>query len=493
MNDIKLILINPRISIEGDAVPLGLIYLAGYLKKYKDLTNLKILDLNFDNIQEEIQKFNPDIIGISAMTVDYSTTIKIAKEIKEKRNIPIIVGGPHISTLSSSLNESFDIGVIGEGEETMSELLDVYNKYKKFNNQNLKKIKGIVFHFGGKCITTEIREPIIPLDKIPPLDKTLIHKQYLRKRILHNRKCGVLASLLTSRGCPFNCVFCSTRVLWGNKLRYNSPERVAEEIKDYVKNYDAKYISFWDDLFADKQRIKELIKVFKKENINLSKEDRKKVPKKERIDVPLHCSLRVNLVDDELCELIKKLGVVRVGFGFESGSDRYLRYLKKSNTTLEHIHNAIKTCKRHGLLVGGSLIFGGPGETIGDMKDTLKLIDFMIEQDIENVWSYIMTPFPKTEIWEIAKQREKVNEVNMNWDLLSYQNIDNPLLLDDTIDKEEFKKIFWEGREKQRYFKWKRIKYELIHNPFQLFKNTLRKPNLAMKLILKKRTEDFPK
>ena len=314
------------------------------------------------------------------------------------------------------------------------------------------------------------RDPIYPLDNLPMLDKSLIDKRYLKKKVLPDGSYGVLAHLLTSRGCPYKCVFCSTSVFWGNKLRYHSPERIASEILDYIKNYNASYIIIWDDLFAYKKIIRELRDVFRK----------------YKIKIPLTCNLRANLVDDELCVLLKEIGVVRVGFGFESGSSRYLKYLKAGSVTLDDIHKAILTCKKHGLFIGGSLIFGGPGETLDDMKDTLKLIDFMIDNGVDNVWSFVMTPFPGTEIWEIAKKRGKVNDFQMKWDLLSHQNMNNPILLDDNISIDDFKSVFIQSRIKQQHFRWKKIKYDIVHNPFSILKGIFKKPEILYGLLFKK-------
>ena len=143
-------------------------------------------------------------------------------------------------------------------------------------------------------------------------------------------------------------------------------------------------------------------------------------------------------------------------------------------------------CKKHGLLIGGSLIFGGPGETLDDMNDTLNLIDFMIDNGVDNVWSFIMTPFPGTEIWEIAKKRKKVYDLDMDWNLLSHQNLNNPLLLDDNISIDDFKKIFLQSRIKQQHFRWKKIKHDVIHNPFLILKGIFKKPEILYGLLFKR-------
>src|SRR3989344_106130 len=467
----KIALINLNRYNNGDTPPLNLISIATYLNKHLNFCDIKIFDVNFEDVVLSVKLFDPDLIGFTAMTVDYALAIELSKKIKLFKNIPIVIGGVHISTLPISMERSFDMGIIGEGEETMLDIVKLYNKNNKFDNKTLSNVKGIIFRDSeGKLIMNKRRDPIYPLDKLPMLDKSLIDKRYMKKKVLPDGSYGILAHLLTSRGCPYKCVFCSTSVFWGNKLRYHSPERIASEILDYIKNYNAKYIIIWDDLFAYKKIIRELSDIFKK----------------YKIKIPVTCNLRANLVDDELCVLLKEMGVVRVCFGFESGSDRYLKYLKAGSVTLDDIHKAILTCKKHGLFIGGSLIFGGPGGKLGDMKDTLKLIDFMIDNGVDNVWSFVMTPFPGTEIWEIAKKRGKVNDFQMDWSLLSHQNMNNPTLLDDNISIDDFKSVFIQSRIKQQHFRWKKIKYDIVHNPFSILKGIFKKPEILYGLLFKK-------
>ncbi|MFA4820523.1 MAG: cobalamin-dependent protein, partial [Candidatus Aenigmatarchaeota archaeon] len=146
----KVALVYPRIKDRDLTPPLGLLYLASYAKEYGSTSEIKIFDNNFDNIEESVVKFNPDIIGITAMTIDYMETIRLATFFKEKLDIPIIIGGIHISSVPESLAKPFDIGVVGEGEATFLEVLLLFEKKGKFETNELQKIKGIAFHANGK-------------------------------------------------------------------------------------------------------------------------------------------------------------------------------------------------------------------------------------------------------------------------------------------------------------------------------------------------------
>ena len=114
---------------------------------------------------------------------------------------------------------------------------------------------------------------------------------------------------------------------------------------------------------------------------------------------------------------------------------------------------------------------------------------YLIKIKVNNIWSFILTPYPGTEVWEIAKERGKVNDEDMDWDSLSLQNVDNPLLLDDSVDKEEFKKVFLEGRKKLKYFKWQKIRRDLLSgHVLSMLRNALKNPKLVTDLIFKRHT-----
>jgi radical SAM superfamily enzyme YgiQ (UPF0313 family) len=244
--------------------------------------------------------------------------------------------------------------------------------------------------------------------------------------------------IMTSRGCPYDCVFCSTTNFWGNKIRFFSAKRVVDEIEMWYNDYGAIMIGIWDDLFTiNKQRLREIIDLLKERGL-LGK-------------IRYECLARSNTIDEEVCVLLKELGVYELNFGFESGSPRMLAFLKKNSVTLDQHKNAIILARKHGISVTGSIIFASPGEKIEDMEKTLEFIDFCIKNKVSHIWSFTMTPFPGTEIWRIAKERGIVSE-DMDWSKLSHFNQEDPPLLDEDIKLEDFKKIWFKNKSKQRYF-----------------------------------------
>ena len=463
----KLALVN--ILDVAEVPPMGLVYIATYLREHFGFENTKIIDINAENVWNGIKRYKPDVIGISSMTITYSKAMELAKRIKQELDVPCLIGGAHISTLPSSLSDDFDFGIVGEGEQTMLELIQLYEKYGEFQKEKLKEIKGLAYHNNGKVNLTEKRDLILPLDKIPIPDMRFLNPLYFSdKRIFFTDRIGRAANVLTARGCPYRCVFCSTSVLW-QKVRYHSVEHICGEVNELIDKYKVNAIQIWDDIFTiNKKRLRDIAEAFKKEGIN------------EKVE--FSCQPRVNLIDDEMCEILKEIGIVSVGFGFESGSDKILNYLKAGSATVEQAKSAVKICKKHGLKVFGSFMFGSPGETLDDIRQTLDLIDFIGDNGVDLIWAFISTPFPATEFWAVAKSRGKVNDDNMDWDILSHSSVENPLLLDDSVDRDEFKRLFEEA--KQRIF----VNFEMDYwnRPISwMLKQGIANPKRGLEVLLK--------
>jgi len=435
--------------------------------------NIKILDKNYCDIEQELDSFNPDMIGFTSMTVEYGKVIEFAKKIIEKHNVPFIIGGVHISTLPESFDRVFDVGIIGEGEKGLAEIVNLYLKKGIHWKEGLEKIKGIVYsNAERKLIITAPRPSIKNLDTLPIPDFTFVSKEYFKKEEIPSISAfGIKAYLISSRSCPFSCVFCSTRRFWGN-VRFNSPEYTAKMLKKIMEDTGGDYVKVMDDLFTvSAQRVKELREAFEKEGIM------------DKI-TGIECQPRVNLVTEELCEEMKKIKITTVNFGFESGSDKMLQWLKAGSATVEMNRQAVLMCVKHGFNVYGSLMYGSPGETIEDMKMTNDFIDFARKNGARYLWSFVATPFPATPFWDTALQRGKVSN-DMNWELLGHHCIDTPLLLDDNIDKEEFKQVFLEGRAKLRKMKIKMVKDFLFKNPFKAIGMFLKEPKYYSSRLIK--------
>ncbi|MCX5855779.1 MAG: radical SAM protein [Deltaproteobacteria bacterium] len=420
---IALLSVVDRIS----TIPYGLVSIATYLEKMNPSHETRIFDRAVHNIKKEILKFNPDIIGIGSMTLFYETAKEVAGEIREycSNTLPIIIGGVHITTLPQSFHRCFDIGVIGEGEITFYELVELYYLERSFHVDKLKKIRGLIFWDGPEIEATEKRPLVHPLDALPMPDYKYISKTYFEKRYWYG-KFKVPGYIMTSRGCPYKCIFCSTRQFWC-KVRVNSPEYVTRYIKQLIDIHEVHHITIMDDLFAaNKKRVRRFIEEFSTQGI-----DKK---------ISLSVSMRANLIDDDMCDLLKQLNVVEANFGFESGSDKILKMIKGDEVSTAMNYRAVDVCMSHGIKPSASFMFGVPGETLDDMSKTCEFID-RVRKKGAILWIFIATPFPATEFWQIAKKRGKVND-NMDFRLLDHMiAAEDALLLDEDIDRNRFKEI----------------------------------------------------
>lgn len=284
--------------------------------------------------------------------------------------------------------------------------------------------------------------------------------------------------LFTSRGCPYRCVFCASSAFW-DTVRFHSAERIVDEIKQLIDDFKVEAVSIADDLFTvNKDRIRRIVEGLRKCEI-LGK-------------VMFVVNSRTNLVDEELCSILKEMGVVTVGFGFESGSEKVLKYLKQDTVTMEDNKRAIKLCKKYGFSVQGSLMFASPHETIDDMRDTLKFMDWMKQAGADGIWYFITTPFPGTELWKYCKDRGLVN-INMDWDKLNpitdwkqlnRYNRERPLCLDGGIEMGEFFRILMEAEKRGKLLAPPVTTLESTLAFIQRIKRAILNPKRTIRIVL---------
>ncbi|MBI4448086.1 B12-binding domain-containing radical SAM protein [Candidatus Woesearchaeota archaeon] len=434
-------MVSPKIALVSvlkdlETAPLSLAYLASFLKKNME-ADVSIVDINFEDPLAEIKKIRPDIVGISSVAVVYNSARQLAKQIKAELNLPVIIGGVHVSTCPESFDETaFDVGVIGEGEETFLELIRLYAKEKKFFPTSLKKISGLIFFENGKETRTSPRQPLSP-DKITIPDRSLLNKKYFEPKPSYNRLRGEIvreAGMLTSRGCPYKCVFCSTTKFW-DKVRFVEANQAAQEAKELIEKFNINYIVIYDDLFAvSTKRLQEVYSALEKENL---------VGKAK-----FSCCVRANLINDETCALLKKMNVVAVNFGFESGSDQVLKYLKAGSITVEQNKKAVLLCKKYGFEVNGSFMIGSPGETKEDIEKTIELMDFLKDNGVKECWCGVTVPYPATQLWVIAKNKGLIDPKKFEWESLNPSYAWNQFFVDESITKKEFLKLYLKAKEK---------------------------------------------
>jgi|GEM_PF-579081 len=388
----------------------GLATLAAYIRQENPDVRISIVE-GMD-IAEEIIRKKPDIVGFTSDTLMYNRVCRLAKKIKEKTKAPLLIGGIHISALPSSFDSVFDLGIQGEGEKTLAEILRLYQNRREFPREDLMKIPGLVFFDGNDFIDTG-RPPLISdIDKLPfaARDLTPMEEVYLKDQFnLFGTKRTV--AMMTSRGCPYKCRFCGSPAQW-ERVRFHSAEYVVAEIEHLVDKYRIDGIMFWDDLFiAPEGRILKLSELIRSKGL-----DKKLV---------FSGFGRANLINEKVCAVLKLMNVKRLIFGLESGSEKVLEYLKRSSVTIEDNRRAVTLCRKFGISTASGYIVGTPGETAEDLKKTLR---FMKKYPLDNTQIYILTPYPGTEIWKTAREQGIISD-KTNFDALFVQ-LKRPTIFD---------------------------------------------------------------
>ena len=414
---------------------LGVAYLAGYLREYFRAIEIKI----FSHIPEdfsELKNFSPNVVGISAISPAFNNAINLANKIKEEMDIPVILGGPHISALPHLLPQACDVGVIGEGEETLLELIRLCENGTLTKDQ-LHHCRGIVFRENAEIIITARRQRIRPLDLIPlPARDLLDMEHFLQRGNTFGPHFGRGTHMFSARGCPFKCVFCSAAAFWGAPTLH-SPERTVAEIEYLIEKFGVELIHIYDDLFLiDPARIAGIADLISAKGIDNQ--------------VKFGILGRVDVFNEKICKNLKKMNVVHVNFGMESGCQRVLNFLKNTSVTIPQIREAVNLAKEYGFTVDGSFIIGSPDETEEEMMETL---DFIKSLNLDKFAHFILTPYPGTKLWSIAKAQGEVSD-DMDWDKLwisrrHLKSIEENISVNTKMSKKRLVEI-WEIFEKER-------------------------------------------
>lgn len=362
---------------------LGLGYLVSYAKRYSNDDSQYIIINQRPKSAGEIAKLKPDILGFTSMSLFYNEIDRLAHEVKRELDIPTFIGGHHISIMPESLTENFDFAVIGEGEDTFLQLI---------NNQfNYKNTEGIYYREDGKLKFSGERGLITPLDKIPFPDREAMQLE----KYIHNfnwvgtKKLGRGTSMITSRGCPHKCAFCSASVFW-KKYREHSAEYVVREIEMLHEKYRCSNLLVYDDYFtANKKRLLNIKQMLKERGLL------------GRINYA--CLARADRFDNEIAKTLKEIGVQTVNFGFESGSDKILKYLKGPHSSVELNQRAIDISSESGLLVGANIIVGNPHEIAEDLEQSYNFLSKNMNK-LDTVLVHQATAYPRTAFWDHAKK-----------------------------------------------------------------------------------------
>ncbi len=374
----RVLLINPYYPIsETPSPPLGLAYLAAVLEQTG--AQVKILDYvvypyRRARLESVLKEFKPQVAGATAVSMTFDHARQVLSDVKAiDPEILTVMGGPHVTFCAQETLESFtelDAVVIGEGEETLVELLRAVKCDRNFDTVN-----GIAYRAGSKIVTTAKRQWVKDLDALPfPARHLLPLGRY--------RALRMPISMTTSRGCPYKCIFCVGRKMGGAKVRYHSAERVATELQ-YLADLKFHQINIADDLFTANQNhclaiCEEILQ--------------------RNLEINWTSFARVDTISEKLLSRMKAAGCTAVSFGIESANPAILKTIKKG-ITVEQIRNAIRICRRVGISPYASFILGLPGETPQTIKET-KAFAANLQQEGLAYGFHILAPFPGTEVRE---------------------------------------------------------------------------------------------
>ena len=401
----NVLLINPPSLVSQNEVidrfqiitpPLGLAYLAGMLEHHE--YPVKILDgialnLSLSSLKRSVKKEQPSIVGVTATTSQIFDALKVVKAAKEVcPECFTIIGGAHVTFLpietmnDPSYGKYLDAVCIREGEQTIYELTKTLEK----NSGDLSAVRGIAYRKNTSIKINEPRPLIEDLDSLPWPSRHLLPMD--RYKLLGKEE--DIGHIYTSRGCPFNCIFCSSSKILGNRFRARSPESVVKEFEHIVSEYDPMTIEFVDDLFTLNR--KRVVKICRK------------LRKRHLYDIPWACSSRINVTTKSMLAEMKKAGCLLIYYGIESGSQRVLNLMKKQ-LSIEQIVKVVKWTQEAKINLLGSFLFGIPGETKAEMEQT---IGFAKKLGLLYTQFSIATPYPGTELYEMACANNYLIEID---------------------------------------------------------------------------------
>lgn len=403
----NILLLRPPLRIDKNAITkiqflqpsIGISSIAAFLKKKG--FGVKVVDMyeySWSEVISSLENSHVDVVGISCLSGQHFNCYQIArlaKEIIEPQPVTIL-GGPHATAFDEQIANHYpqiDFVVRGEGEVTTFELLEAIK-----NKKDLQTVKGIVYNDDGKVIKTGDREPIESLDVLPFPDYSYF--DFEKNNYLNDGHLDIdpsligteklkYAPIITTRGCPYHCLFCG--IYWGHKVRFRSVENVLAEIESLFESYRIKHFSIMDDSFC--------VSINRVEKFCQSLLDR-------NLKITWTCVARIKPISERMLRMMKEAGCIGLNFGVESGSDEMLKTMNK-NTTLDEIVHAFDLVNRIGIRSYALLMVGNPGESKETIEDTVKFIRRCKPQGV------IVSPtviLPNSQLHSIALKQKVIDQ-----------------------------------------------------------------------------------
>jgi len=365
-----------------NSAPLGLLYIAAVLERSGE--TVAAIDgaaekENVETVAQRVADYQPDLIGIGSFTVSFETTRRLAARLKQLLpDVPLILGSYHVTLVPNEAmsDPHFDVGVLGEGEHTMLELLEHYK-----GERDLETIHGIVFRQDdGALQFTAPRKKFKALDEFPFPARHLLPPNIYRPVPVDEHAFPKFA-MVTSRGCPHACAFCQKA---RSGYRSHSPGYIVDEIEHLVRDFGVQDIAFVDSLFcANKKRVHAVCEEILRRGVKVS----------------WTCSSRVEVVDKPLLQKMKDAGCWRTRFGVESGSDRVLDFISKG-ITKEKIRAAITAADEVGLRPKAFFMVGHMPDSRKSILETIEFAKSIPLHDVTVQINTILPETPQEEVWK---------------------------------------------------------------------------------------------
>ncbi len=482
----KILLVRPPISFyQGSippmmSIPIGLLSIAALLERtgfsveiYDAQVNLNSPISEFDDeflmgdsweiVNNIISNKQADVVGISCgFSTQLSNTLKLARIVRDcLPNSIIITGGPHASVMPSDLLNSaspINLVCIGEGEATMLDLIQTVS-----NKGDISSIPGTASWTGNQIRYNPLRPHIMELDDLPfPAYHLVEMEHYFRlfETGYYNRPTAFRSgfnravSVVTSRGCPFNCIFCSIHLHMGKKWRGNSADYISAHIDILVNKYNVKHIHFEDDNISySRARFEKIINKISNFNITW--------------DTPN--GIRVDTLSEPLVKACKQSGCTYLVFGVESGNQNTLNKIIDKKLDLSAVKKAAAWCKNFNLDSMAFYVIGFPGESANNMRDTTSFaLDLYRKFDVKP-YLFVATPLPGTRLEKVLIE-QNIIDAPLNSHQLSTMTQGNFLINAGSFSSEELNQVLEEFHASYRNaYIFNTLKY-LFFNPFSIIR-----------------------
>jgi radical SAM superfamily enzyme YgiQ (UPF0313 family) len=455
----RILLVRPNSIIIATPVPLGLGYIASYLLKRRPGDQVKIIDarnlrLSNEQVTEAAKAFAPDLVGISAINFEADQVHKLTGLLKAALGpAPIVLGGPYASANRAAILEqdtNLDYVVVCEGEQSFFELVQ-----KLEQKEQPGQVPGIILREDGAIKFTGERLPIDDLDELDFDWELLDPKSYFKRRGRNSENIVKYShktlTILTSRGCPYGCIFCHN--IFGKKFRKRSAESVVNEIALLKDKYGVEELEIVDDSFnMDLKRAKQICRGL--------------IERRLKIHIALPNGIRGDIVDEEFLDLLKAAGFYRIAFAVESASPRIQEIMKKK-IDLQKVNWAISEVSKRGMIATGYFIMGFPTESEQDINMT---IEFAKKSKLNVASFFYLNPFPGTEVARMAGEEKVIDKLFRDYSTMTV----NLSAVDDQtlhrLNKEAYRRFYLSPDRAWRTLKVVPRNFRTFLNMFLVFK-----------------------